>query len=80
MIVESVGALTGAARGGSVKPIAVASARRVPSFPDVPTVTETLPGFEALGWFVLMAPARTPEALVRMLAGGTLGKTLVRIV
>jgi tripartite-type tricarboxylate transporter receptor subunit TctC len=65
MIVESVGALTGAARGGSVKPIAVASAQRVPSFPDVPTVSETLPGFEALGWFVLMAPARTPEALVR---------------
>jgi tripartite-type tricarboxylate transporter receptor subunit TctC len=65
MIVESVGALAGAIQGGSVRPIAVASSARVPNLPNVPTVAETIPGFAALGWFVLMAPARTPEAIVR---------------
>lgn len=65
MIVESVGALTAALRGGSVKPLAVASAVRLPSLPDVPTASETIPGFEAMGWFVLSAPAKTPADIVQ---------------
>jgi tripartite-type tricarboxylate transporter receptor subunit TctC len=65
MIVESVGALKGAAQGGSVKPLAVASTSRLPSLPNLPTVAETLPAFSALGWFVLMAPMGTPEAIIR---------------
>jgi tripartite-type tricarboxylate transporter receptor subunit TctC len=65
MIVESVGALTGAVQGGAVKPLAVASARRLPNVPDLPTVAETIPGFEAIGWFVLSAPAKTPSAVVQ---------------
>jgi tripartite-type tricarboxylate transporter receptor subunit TctC len=65
MIVESVGALAGAVRGGSVKALAVASPKRLPTLPDLPTVAETVPGFTALGWFVLSAPAGTPAAIVR---------------
>jgi len=65
MIVESVGALTGAVRGGSLKPLAVASAGRLKSLPDVPTASETIPGFEAMGWFVLSAPAKTPADIVQ---------------
>ena len=65
MIVESVGALAGAVRGGSVKPLTVASARRLQSLPDVPTVSEAIPGFEAMGWFVLSAPAKTPADIVQ---------------
>jgi len=65
MIVESVGALTGAIRGGTLKPLAVASARRLQGLPDVPTVSETIPGFEAMGWFALSAPARTPADIVQ---------------
>ena len=65
MIVESVGALTGAVRGGSLKPLAVASAGRLQSLPDVPTASETIPGFEAMGWFVLSAPAKTPADIVQ---------------
>jgi tripartite-type tricarboxylate transporter receptor subunit TctC len=64
MIVESVGALSGAVQGGSVKPLAVASARRLPNLPDLPTVAETSPGFEAIGWFVLSGPAMTPTDIV----------------
>jgi tripartite-type tricarboxylate transporter receptor subunit TctC len=65
MIVESIGALTGSVQGGSVKPLAVASARRLPNLPDLPTVDETIPGFEAVGWFALSAPAKTPSAVVQ---------------
>jgi tripartite-type tricarboxylate transporter receptor subunit TctC len=65
MIVESVGALTGAVEGGSVKPLAVASERRLPNLPNLPTVAETVPGFRAIGWFVLSAPARVPADIVR---------------
>ena len=38
--------------------------RSVPSAPDIPTVSETLPGFEANGWFALFAPAGTPNEIV----------------
>lgn len=64
MIVESVGALSGPAQAKSVIPLAVASAARLPTHPDLPTVAETLPGFQAIAWFALMAPSGTPEAIV----------------
>jgi len=67
MIIESLGSLMGAVQGGIIKPIAVTSAKRVPAFPNVPTVAETLPGFTATGWFALMAPAGTPEPIVAKL-------------
>ena len=64
MIVESVGALSGVIQAGSVKPLAVTSPRRLARWPDVPTVSETSPGFVAMGWIALMAPGRTPAAIV----------------
>jgi tripartite-type tricarboxylate transporter receptor subunit TctC len=72
MIIESAGALAGAIRSGAVKPIAVASAKRMPQMPDIPTVAETLPGFTAVGWLALMAPARTPETIVRKVSADLL--------
>jgi len=65
MIVESVGALRGAAQAGTVTPLAVASPHRLPSLPDVPTAAETIPGFVAMGWVALLAPAATPAAIVQ---------------
>jgi tripartite-type tricarboxylate transporter receptor subunit TctC len=64
-IVESVGALNGAMQGGSIKALAVASSKRLSRFPDLATVAETVPGFSAMGWFALLAPAGTPEPIVR---------------
>jgi len=64
MIVESIGALSGAVQGGSVKPLAVASALRLPHLPDLPTVAESIPGFEAMGWFVLSGPAKMAAGTV----------------
>ena len=64
MIVEGIGPLMGAIQGGTIKPIAVSSLRRLPTFPDLPTVAETAPGFIATGWFALLAPAGTSESIV----------------
>jgi len=65
MIVEGPAALTGALQTGAVKALAVTSASRLPNLPDVPAVAETMPGFSVVAWFALMAPAGTPEAIVR---------------
>lgn len=65
VVIESMSALAGAIQGGSVKLLAVASAKRLPQFADVPTVAETLPGFVATGWFALLARAGTPDAIVQ---------------
>ena len=65
MIIEGYSGIAGAARSGSVKLIAVASAKRLADFPDVPTVAETIPEFVATGWGILVAPVGTPEAIVR---------------
>jgi tripartite-type tricarboxylate transporter receptor subunit TctC len=65
MIAESLPPLAGAVQAGSIRPLAVASAKRLPNLPDLPTVAETSPGFTAMGWFVLLAPAGTPAAIVQ---------------
>ena len=47
-----------------MKLIAVASRERLPQFPDLPTVSETIPDFTATGWQVLVAPLGTPQPIV----------------
>jgi tripartite-type tricarboxylate transporter receptor subunit TctC len=49
---------------GKLRALAVTSRERAPQLPDVPTVAETLPGFENYGWFGIVAPAGTPKAIV----------------
>ena len=62
--IDAYSGLAGAIKAGTIVPLAVASSERLASFPDVPTVAETLPGFAAAGWQVLLAPAATPPAIV----------------
>jgi tripartite-type tricarboxylate transporter receptor subunit TctC len=64
-IVEGYSGIAGAIQSGLVKPIAVASEKRLAEFPDLPTVAETFPGFSATGWQVLVAPSGTPEPIIR---------------
>jgi|SRR5579863_2385978 len=64
MIIEGYSGIVGAVKAGQVKLIAVASFERLPQFPDLPTVAETIPGFAALGWQVLVAPKGTPAPIV----------------
>jgi tripartite-type tricarboxylate transporter receptor subunit TctC len=64
-IVEGYSGIAGAIQSGLVKPIAVASEKRLAEFADLPTVAETFPGFSATGWQVLVAPIGTPQPIIR---------------
>ena len=75
MAIESLPVLDSLVAGGHLKIIAFASERRLPDFPQVPTAAETLPGFVAMGWFVLVAPAGTNETIKAKL-GRDLDKVL----
>jgi tripartite-type tricarboxylate transporter receptor subunit TctC len=48
-------------QAGKLKLLAVASPRRLPALPDVPTIAETLAGFEAVAWYGIVAPPGTPK-------------------
>ena len=50
---------------GELRPIAVTSGKRVTGLESVPTMAESYPGFEYVGWFALVAPTGTPDAIVR---------------
>ncbi|MCA3150294.1 MAG: tripartite tricarboxylate transporter substrate binding protein [Rhodocyclaceae bacterium] len=55
-------------QAGRLRAVAVTSAKRSRHVPDVPTMIESgLPGFEAVGWFMVMAPARTPAPVLSRL-------------
>jgi tripartite-type tricarboxylate transporter receptor subunit TctC len=75
LIFDSYSGVAGAIQSGNAVPLAVAGAKRLPKFPDLPTVAETLPGFEAVGWQVLVAPPGTPDAIVKK-ANADLAKAL----
>jgi tripartite-type tricarboxylate transporter receptor subunit TctC len=51
-------------KGGLLKMIAVGGKKRIPQLPDIPTVAETVPGFEAVSWFGLFGPAGMPPETV----------------
>ena len=57
----------GYAKAGQVKVIAVTSKARVPSVPDIPTVAETVPGYEFYSWYGLWGPAKLPPAIATRL-------------
>ena len=51
-------------REGKLRALAVTTAKRSNAAPEIPTVGETIPGFEATTWFAMFAPANTPRAVV----------------
>jgi tripartite-type tricarboxylate transporter receptor subunit TctC len=55
---------------GKLKILALVEKRRYPAMPDIPTVGETVPGFEMSSWLGLFAPASTPEPLIARLNEG----------
>ena len=54
-------------RAGKLKPIGVTSATRSPVLPETQAIAETLPGFEAILWWGVFAPASTPQPIVAKL-------------
>jgi tripartite-type tricarboxylate transporter receptor subunit TctC len=51
-------------RSGKLRPLGVTSARRSSLVPDLPTIAESVPGYEFIGWYSLVAPAKTPPAIL----------------
>ncbi len=69
-VAMSFGTLAGLAplvNAGRLRALAVSSGKRAASLPDVPAVSETLPGFEVITWYGLFAPAGTPSSAITRL-------------
>ncbi len=62
---EGLAGLAPGLQGGGIKPLGVASTKRLPNLPDLPALNETVPGVVSSGWIVLMAPAGTPDAIIQ---------------
>ena len=56
-------------KAGKLQALAVTSATRAAALPDVPTVADFVPGFEASSWFGILAPAGTPPAIIAKING-----------
>ena len=67
---DNLGASMQLIKAGKLKLIAVAAAKRMSSLPDVPAIAETLPGFEAEAWFAIVAPPKTPAAIIDKVNAG----------
>jgi tripartite-type tricarboxylate transporter receptor subunit TctC len=67
-IFEALGSASAHIRAGKIKPIAVTSARRSPSFPEIPTAIEQgMPQLEITSWYGLWVPAGTPQVVIQKL-------------
>jgi tripartite-type tricarboxylate transporter receptor subunit TctC len=54
-------------KSAKLRAVAVTSAKRSAAVPDLPTIAETIPGFEASGWYGTFAPAATPKDVIAKL-------------
>jgi tripartite-type tricarboxylate transporter receptor subunit TctC len=62
---ETAASATPQIKGGKVKALAITTAKRSPSMPDLPTVAESgLPGYDVVTWYGMLAPAGTPKDIV----------------
>jgi len=70
MMCDNLGVSLPHVKSGRLRALGVASRARSPSLPDVPTLAQTLPGFEAVAWFGIVAPPKTPPAIAEKVAAG----------
>src|SRR3954470_18485104 len=70
MMCDNLGVSLPHVRSGKLKALAVASKRRFRGLPDVPALAETLPGFESIAWFGIVAPPKTSAAIAEKIAAG----------
>jgi len=64
MMFDNLGVSLALVKAGKLRLLAVASAQRLASLPDVPAMAEKLPGFESVAWYAIVAPPQTPKAIV----------------
>lgn len=67
VLFDNMPSIIGHIKNGTVRGLAVTSAQRSPAMPDLPTVAETVPGYEASAWFGAAAPKGTPPAVIARL-------------
>jgi tripartite-type tricarboxylate transporter receptor subunit TctC len=63
LMFDNLGVSLALVKGGQLKLLGVATPKRMAALPDVPTIAETLPGFESAAWFAIVAPPKTPQAI-----------------
>jgi tripartite-type tricarboxylate transporter receptor subunit TctC len=69
MTISVVPAALAHMRSGRVRALGITSSKRSEVVPEVPAIGETIPGYEYIGWYTLLAPAKTPVAIVNRLNG-----------
>lgn len=68
LMFAAVGNAQAQVKAGKLKALGVTTARRLPAFPDVPAISEVLPGYESSAWFGLFGPARLNPELARQIS------------
>jgi tripartite-type tricarboxylate transporter receptor subunit TctC len=68
VLIEGGTGLIGAIQAGNLRALASGSDSRLAEFPDLPTAAETIPDFKSTGWLAMVAPAGTPESIVRQVS------------
>jgi hypothetical protein len=69
LMFDNLGVSLALVKSGQLKLLGVATAKLVASLPDVPTIAQTLPGFQSAAWYAIVAPPKTPQAVVDKLNG-----------
>jgi tripartite-type tricarboxylate transporter receptor subunit TctC len=64
LMFDNLGVSLALVKGGQLRLLAVATPQRLSSLPDIPTIAETLPGFESAAWYAMVAPPKTPAQIV----------------
>jgi len=67
MLISVIPAVLPTIRSGRLRALGVTSAKRTALVPEVPTIAETVPGYEFIGWYSLFAPANTPSGIINKL-------------
>ena len=74
-LISVIPAVLPTVKSGKLRALGITSAKRTSLFPELPTIAETVPGYEFIGWYSIFAPARTPAPVVDKLNGG-IGRAL----
>jgi len=67
MMFEGLAGLAPGTQGGDMRLLGIASEKRLPNLPDLPTISETVPGVVSSGWIVMMVPAGVPADIIQKL-------------